>query len=96
MRWHYKNRDLLKDLPFYSEKINNIKEKKKSLSNNRFLAELPFFPKKVKNLTNYQLSREPPFFPKRSKRRKRLTKHQILTNVLPCYDSVGILKNNMP
>ena len=89
MRWHYKNRDLLKDLPFYSEKINNIKEKKKSLTNNRFLSELPLFPKKAKNLTNYQLSRELPFFPKRS---KRLTKHQILKNIPPLYDSARISK----
>ena len=30
------------------------------------------------------------FFSKRSKRSKRLTKHQILKNILPFYDSVGI------
>ena len=89
IRSHYKITDLLKDLPFYSQKINNIKEKKKSFINNRFLAELSFFPKKVKNLTNYQLSRELPFFPKRS---KRLTKHQILKNIPPLYDSARISK----
>ena len=31
-----------------------------------------------------------PFLPKRKKRPKRLTKHQILENILPFYDSVGI------
>ena len=92
IRSHYKITDLLKDLPFYSQKINNIKEKKKSFINNRFLAELSFFPKKVKNLTNYQLSRELPFFLKRSKRSKSLTKHQILKNILPLYDSAWISK----
>ena len=66
-----------------------LQKKKKNFTNNRFLSKLPFFPKKVKNLTN-QLSRELPFFPKRSKR--RLTKHQILRNILPLYDSVGISK----
>ena len=33
-----------------------------------------------------QLSRELPFFPKRSKRPKRLTKHQILRNILYIYN----------
>ena len=38
------------------------------------------------------MSKELPFFPKRSKRPKRVTKHQILQNILPFYDSVGISK----
>ena len=38
----------------------------------------------------YKLSKELPFSPKRSKTPKRLTKHQILKNVLPFYDSVVI------
>ena len=92
IRSHYKITDLLKHLPFYSQKINNIKEKKKSFTNKRFLAELSFFPKKVKNLTNYQLSRELPFFLKTSKRSKSLTKHQILKNILPLYDGAVISK----
>ena len=33
-----------------------------------------------------------PFPPKRPRRLKRLTKHQILENILPFYDSVGILR----
>ena len=73
-------------------KSKNLKKKKKNFTNARFLSELPFFPKKVKTLTNYELSRELPFFPKRSKRPKILTKHQILRNILPLYDSVGISK----
>ena len=92
MTQNYKIKALLKNLSFYSSEIKKSKQKRKNFTNNRFSSELPFFPKKVKNLTNYQLSRELSFFPKRSKRRKRLTKHQILTNVLPCYDSVGILR----
>ena len=40
---------------------------------------------------NIQLSKELPFHPsERKKRPKRLSKHQILQNVLPCFDSVGI------
>ena len=31
-----------------------------------------------------------PFLPKRKKRSKRLTKYQILSNVLPFFDDVGI------
>ena len=39
------------------------------------------------------MSKELPFFPKRPKRQKRLTKHQILQNILPFYDSVGISRS---
>ena len=87
---HYKIKDLLKNLPFYTSEIKRSKKKNKNFTNNRFLSELSFFPKKVKNLANYQLLREVPFFPKRSKRPKRLTKHQILRNILPFYHSIGI------
>ena len=90
MSQKYKIRNTLKNLPFYTREIKKSKKKKKNFTNNRFLLELPFFHKNVKNLTNYQLSRELPFFPKRSKRPKRLTKHQILRNILPFYDSAGI------
>ena len=81
---------MLKNLPFYSDKINKIKKKIKKFTNARFLSELPFFPKKSKKLTNYQLSKR--LFPRKSKRPKRLTKHQILKNILPFYDSVCILR----
>ena len=78
MAQNYKIRNMLKDLPFYSDKINKIKKKVRKLTNARILSELPFFPKKPKELTNYQLSKELPFFPSKSKRPKRLNKHQIL------------------
>ena len=52
--------------------------------------ESPFFCKKSKKLTNKQLSKTLPFPPKKPKRPKRLTKHQILQNILPLYDSAGI------
>ena len=90
MAQKYKIRNTFKNLPFYSSQIKKFKKKKKNFTNTRFLSELPFFPKKIKNLNSYQLSRELSFFPKRSKRPKRLTKHQILRNVLPFYDSAGI------
>ena len=73
MRSHYKIKDLLKNLPFYSSEFKKFKKRKKNFTNARFLSKLPFFLKKPKELTNYQLSRELPFFPKRSKRPKRLT-----------------------
>ena len=90
MRSHYKIKDSLKFYLLILAKSKNLKKKKENFTNNRFLSELPFFPQKVKNLTNYQKSRELPFFPKRSKRPKRLTKQQILRNILPFYDSEGI------
>ena len=49
-----------------------------------------FWLKKPKELTNIQLSKALPFPPKRKKRSKRLTRHQILQNVQPFFDSVGI------
>ena len=83
---------MLKNLPFYSDKKNKIKKKIKKFANARVFSELPFFPKKPKELTNYHLSKELPFFPRKSKRTKKLTKHQILKNILPFYDSVCILR----
>ena len=90
MAQNYKIRNMVKNLSFYSDKINKIKKKIKKFTNARILSELPFFPKTAKNLANYQLSKELPFFPKRSKRPKRLTKYQALKNILPFYDSVSI------
>ena len=92
MAQNYKIKNMLENLPFYSDKINKIKKNIKKFTDAKILSELPFFPKTPKELTNYQLSKELPFFPKRSKRAKRLTKHQILKNILPFYDSVGISK----
>ena len=49
------------------------------------------FDKKPKELTYIQLWKELPFHPlERKKRPKRLTKHQILKNVLPFFDRVRI------
>ena len=56
------------------------------------LSELPFFSKKPTELSNKQLSDILPLPPKRKKRPKRLTKRQILENVLPLYDSVVIAR----
>ena len=92
MAQNYKIKNTLKNLPFYSDKIKKIKKEIKKFTNARFFSELPFFPKKSKKLTNYQLSKELPFFPKKSKRPKRLTKHQILENILPIYDIISILR----
>ena len=89
----YKRMDLLKSLPFYSEEIKNSEKNNKKISNIGLLSELPFFDKEPKELTNIQLSKELLFHPlERKKRPKRLTKHQILQNVLPLYDSGGIFR----
>ena len=88
----YKKMNLLKNIPFYSEETKSFKKKNKKISNIKFLSELPFFYKTSKKLANKQLSEALPFPPKKSKRPKGLTKHQILQNILPLYDSVGISK----
>ena len=78
---HYKNKDLLKIHPFYSSDIeNNKKTKKKTFRSSS----------SSKKLTTIDLSEELPFFPSRKKRPKRLTKYQILSNILPFFDSAGI------
>ena len=86
----YKNKDLLKNEPFFSEEIKSVKKKNKKFSNIKFLSELPFPSRKLKELTNKQLSDVLPFPPKKSKRSKKLTKHQILSNMPPFYDIVRI------
>ena len=86
---HFK-KNTLKNLPFYSEEIENSEKKNKKISNIELLSELLYFSKESKELTIKQLSDVLPFSPKRKKRSKRLTKHQILQNILPFYDSVGI------
>ena len=90
MSQNYKIKNTLNNLPFYSDKAKKIYKKTKKFTNPRFLSELPFFPEKSKKLTNYQLSKELPFFKKKSKTPKRLTKHQILENILPFYNIIGI------
>ena len=85
---HYKHKNLLKIQPFYSEEIKNWEKKKKKSSNIDILPESQSFSKKLRNI---DLSNQLPFFPpKRKKRYKRLTKYQILSNILPFFDSAGI------
>ena len=86
----YKKMNLLKNLPFYSPEIENSGKRNKRFSNIKFLSELPFFSKESKELTNKKLSDVLPFPAKRKRRPKRLTKHQVLSNILPFYDDVGI------
>ena len=91
-RSHYKNKDLLKNQPFYNSEIKSNKKRRKKLIT-CILSELPFFSKKSKepkDLTIKQLSEALPFYPSKSKKRsKRITKYQILSNVLPFFDDVG-------
>ena len=68
-------------------KKSKVFKKKKKFSNIRLLSELPSFPKKSKKLTNKQLSEALPFPPKKP---KKLKKYQILKNILPFYNTVGI------
>ena len=77
MALHYKNKDLLKIHPFYSSDIKNNKKKKKKIKN------ISILPTSSKKLRNIDLSKELPFYPPRKKRSKRLTKYQILSNILP-------------
>ena len=90
MAQKYKNKNSLKNHPIYSEEIKSSKKKNKKFSDIKFLSELPFFSKEPKELTNKELSEALPFPPKRKRRSKRLTKHKILSNILPFSDSVGI------
>ena len=96
MRSLYKNKDLLKNHLFYTSEIESNKKNKKENSNIRLLSELPFFLDKSEELINKELLEELPFFSKKIKRRKkwskRLTKYQILSNILPFFDTVGIIR----
>ena len=60
------------------------------------MSELPIFLDKSEELINKGLLEELPFFPKKRKKRKtgskRLTKYQILGNILPFFDTVGIVR----
>ena len=90
MTQKYKNKNALKSLPIYSEEIKSSKKKTKDLVILCFYLNYHFFSKEPKELTNKELSEALPFPPKRKRRSKRLTKHKILSNILPFYDSVGI------
>ena len=50
MTAHYKNKNLLKNQPFYSSEIKSVKKKNKKFGNIELLSELPFFPKEPKGL----------------------------------------------
>ena len=63
-----KSKRVLKNLPFYSEKIKSSKKSNKKFSNIKFLSELPFFYKKPKQSTNKQLSEALPVPPKKPKK----------------------------
>ena len=52
MRSHYKNKNMLKNLPFYSEQANNIKKTAKNLLMPNFYLNHHFFLKKLKKLKN--------------------------------------------
>ena len=80
MASRYKNKDLLKIQPFYSSKIESFKKKNKKINNT------DIFSKKLKKLSNIKLSKELLFFSKKDKRPKRLTKYQVLSNILPFFD----------
>ena len=81
---HYQSKYLLKIQSFYSSEIENNKRKTKKTKN---ILSPPF-----KKLSNKQLLDILPFSSERKKRPKRLTKYQILRNVLPLFDNVAILR----
>ena len=78
---HYKKKDLLKIHAFYSAEIKINKKKDKKIKN------INVFPKK---LSNADLSKVLPFPPEKPKRSRRLTKYQILSNILPFCDTASI------
>ena len=45
MAQNYKNKNVLKNLPFYTEEIKSVKKKNKTISNIEFWSELPHFDK---------------------------------------------------
>ena len=97
MRRKRKKENTLENLPFYSEEIEKPEKNSKQISNIGLLPELPFFCKEPKELANKELPEALPFFPEKPKRKrkpKRLTKYQILQNVLPFFDEVGIFKGS--
>ena len=63
---------------------------KKSKSVKKKKIKTRIFTKKPKELTIKQLSDVLAFPPKKSKKPKRLTKYQILTNILPFHETTGI------
>ena len=61
------------------------------------MSEFSFFLDKSEELINKELSEKLPFFPKKKQKKekkgsKKLTKYQILSNILPFLDTVGIVR----
>ena len=79
MGQNYKNTDLLKFLPFYTSKIQ------KSIKKPRIKKEVI---KKLK-ISNKELSQALPFHPEKT---KKLTKRQILENILPFFEEISIAR----
>ena len=79
MRQKYKNKDLLKNQPFYSSEIESSEKNNKKISNIKFLSELPFSSKEPKELTNIELSKELPFPQKKSKRSQKINSTSNIT-----------------
>ena len=79
MGQNYKNTDLLKFLPFYTSEIQ------KSIKKPRIKKEIIKKPK----ISNKELSQALPFHPKKT---KKLTKRQILQNILPFPETVGFFR----
>ena len=86
MSSQYRNKDLLKIQPFDIQEIKSVRKKNKKDS------DFKIFTEKSKQLSNKKLSDILPFPPARRKIPKKLTKYQILWNVLPLFDDVGILR----
>ena len=77
---NHKNKDLLKFQPFYASEIKNTEKKPRKTK---------VFTKKPK-LINNQLSQALPFQPKKTKKPTRVTKRQILQNILPFPEAIGV------
>ena len=77
----YKKKDLLKFQPFYTTEIKKNKRKKRKTKKSI---------KNPKKLSNKELSQALPYYPKKPKKPKRLTKRQMLQNILPFPETVGI------
>ena len=78
MRSEYKNTDLLKIQPFYTSEI----QKKKKIRVKKNVIKKP-------KVTNKQLSQALSFHPKET---RKLTKQQILENILPYFEELAITK----
>ena len=67
-----KNKNTLKNLPFYSEEIEKSEKKDKKTSNIELLLELPFSLKNIKNCLIFSYQKNYHFFQKNLKERKSL------------------------